>query len=55
MQNKQNTRVWLKDFKIIGSGYKSDFKRRISESLHIKKLKPDLNIQKDAYKLSLFN
>ena len=51
----KHTRVWLKDFKIIGSGYKSDFKRRISESLHIKKLKQDLNIQKDAYKLSLFN
>ena len=48
-------RVWLEDFKIIGSGYKSNFKRRISESLFIKKLKPDLNVQKDAYKLLLFN
>ena len=44
-------RVWLEDFKIIGSGYKSNFKRRISEPLFIKKLKRDLNVQKDAYKL----
>ena len=51
----RHRRVWLEDFKIIGSGYKSNFKRRISESLFIKKLKPDLNVQKDAYKLSLFN
>ena len=41
--------------KIIGKGYKTDFKRKISESIHVKKLKPDLNVQKDSYKLSLFN
>ena len=51
----KHKRVNLHDFKIIGKGYKSDFKRRISESIHIKKLKPDLNVQKEAYKLSLFN
>ena len=51
----KHRRVWLKDFKIIGSGYKSKFKRRISESLYIKAKKPDLNIQKDAYRLALFN
>ena len=51
----QQNRIWLKDFKILGKGYKSDFKRRNSESLFIKKLKPDLNVQMDAYRLTLFN
>ena len=43
------------DFKIIGSGFRTDFIRKISESLQIRKLKPDLNVQKESYKLSLFN
>ena len=51
----RHRRVWLNDFKIIGQGYQSNFKRRISEALFIKNSKPDLNVQKDAYKLSLFN
>ena len=45
----------MKNVKILGRGYKSDFKRRISESLFIKQLKPDLNKQKDAFKLKLYN
>ena len=36
-------------------GYKSDFRKKISEALHIKELKPDLNVQKDAYRLKVFN
>ena len=51
----KHRRVWINDVKVIGKGYKSNFKRKISESLFIKKLKPDLNVQKDAYKLTLFN
>ena len=43
------------DFKIIGKGYKIDFTRQISKFLFIKKLKRDLNIHKDSYKLLLFN
>ena len=43
------------DFEIIGKGFKSNFKRQISEALHIKEKAPDLNIQKDAYRLSLYN
>ena len=54
-KNTKHTRVWLKDFKIIGTGYSSDFKRKMSEALHIKELKPELNIQKDSYSLKLFN
>ena len=51
----KHKRVDISDFKVLGKGYKSDFKRRISESLFIKKLKPDLNVHKDSYKLTLFN
>jgi len=51
----KHKRVQTNNFKIIGKGYRSDFTRKISESLFIKKLKPNLNKQKDSYKLSLFN
>ena len=51
----KHRRVWLQDFKIIGNSYKSKFKRKISESLYIKGKNPSLNVQKDAYRLSLFN
>ena len=51
----KHRRVAMKNVKILGRRYKSDFKRRISESLFIKMIKPDLNKQKDALKLKLFN
>ena len=50
----RHERVRLEDFKVLGSGYSSDFKRKISESLFISELKPDLNVQKTAFTLSLF-
>ena len=51
----KHRRVSMKNVKILGRRYRSDFKRRISESLHIKELKPKLNKQKDAFKLKLYN
>ena len=51
----KHRKIRVSDFKIIGKGFRSDFTRKISESLYVKELKPDLNVQKDAYKLSLFN
>ncbi len=51
----KHRRVSMKNVKILGRKYKSDFKRKISESLFIKALKPDLNKQKDAFKLKLYN
>ena len=51
----KHRKIRLTDFKIIGKGYRSDFTRKISEALFIKELKPDLNVQKESYKLSLFN
>ena len=40
-------KIRVSDFKIVGKGFRSDFTRKISESLHGKTLKPDLNVQKD--------
>ena len=54
-QRTKHKKVGLKDFKILGKGYKSNLTRKISEALFIKKLKPDLNVQKESYKLLLFN
>ena len=51
----KHRRVTLDNVTILGKGYRSNFKRRISEALFIKEKKPDLNKQKDAYKLKLFN
>ena len=51
----KHRRVNISDVKIIGKGYSSNFKRRISESLFIKEIAPDLNKQKDAFTLKLFN
>ena len=53
--NANHHRVWLDDFEIIGKGYKSTFKRHISEALFILDKKPNLNVQKDAYRLNLYN
>ena len=47
--------VWQDNFTIIGSNYKSDFKRKISEALFIKRHKPSLNSQVKHYNLKLFN
>ena len=52
--SNNHRRVWTDDFKVIGRGYKSNFKRRISEALFVKEEHPDLNVQKDAYRLSLY-
>ena len=51
----KHRRVFLQNVKILGSGYWTNFRRKISEALYIKELKPDLNVQKEAYKLKLFN
>ena len=48
----KHRRVFMPSLKINGSGYKSDFRTKISEALYIKELKPDLNKLKDAYRSS---
>ena len=51
----KHKRVKNEDFKILRSGFTSQFRRKISESLFIKQHKPDLNVQKESYRLCLFN
>ena len=51
----KHKRVKNADFKVLRQGFRSNFRRKISESLFIKQYKPDLNVQKDSYRLSLFN
>ena len=54
-KNTKHRRVYLPDVKIIGKGYRTHFRRFVSEALFIKELKPSLNVQKEAFKLKLFN
>ena len=53
--DEQHQHVWLSDFKILNSNYSNKFKRKVSEALFIKYLKPKLNKQENSYKLKLFN
>ena len=44
------------DYKIIGTGYrKNTIKRKLSEALFIKELKPTLNQQEKSLLIKLFN
>ena len=44
---------FLKDVKILESGYRTNFRRVISKALFIKEFKPDLNVQKEAHRLAI--
>ena len=44
------------DFKIIESGFRNNtFKRKVTEALLIKELRPTLSIQKKSVEMKLFN
>ena len=43
------------EFKILATNYPNRRKRRLAEAMFIRDLKPALNVQKESYKLSLFN
>ena len=45
-REERHTHVWDKDFKGLGINYRSAFRRKISEPLFIKPLKPSLNVKK---------
>ena len=47
--------IWDKDFKLLGNNYFSVFKRKISETLLIKQLKPSLNVKEQSIRLHLHN
>ena len=54
-EKTKHKKVSENDFKVLGQRYKTNFRRKISEALFIKKMKPDLNVQKESYRLLLFN
>ena len=54
-RKKGHTHVCENDFKILGNNYQSNIKRKISESLHIRQLKPTLNTNEKLIPLYLFN
>ena len=54
-REKGHTQVWENDFKILGNNYQSNIKRKISESLFIRQLKPTLNANEKSISLHLFN
>lgn len=53
--NVNHKHVWLDDFEILDSNYTSTYKRKLSESLFIKKYNSTLNTQENSVKLNLFN
>ena len=54
-REQKHEHVWKDNFKIIGTNYKNNIKREISEALHIKQRKPSLNIQVKSFNLKLYN
>ena len=42
-REKNHQHVWENDFKVLGINYRSNVKRKISEALFMKQLKPSLN------------
>ena len=54
-RDKLHTHVWEYDFKLLGNNDQSNIKRKISESLFIRQLKPSLNKQYKSIPLNLYN
>ena len=51
----QHTQVRKDDFKILNGNYKISVKRKISEALYIRTLKPTLNVKEKSVRLELYN
>ena len=54
-REKNHQHVWENNFKVLGNNYCSNFKRKISEALFIKQLKPSLNVKEKSIQLQLYN
>ena len=50
-----HSHVWDKNLKVLGSIYCSAFKRKISEVLFIKQLKPSFNVKEKSIQLHIYN
>ena len=54
--NTGHENVNIDNFEILSSGYKNNkFKRKLAEALHIKHVRPTLNVQEQSVPLKLFN
>ena len=53
--NKKHAHVWVNDFTILNSNYRSKIKRKINEPLYIRPRKPMLNTKDTLMKLNLLN
>ena len=49
----QHNHVWKNDFEIPNDNYKSSIKRKISETLYNRTLKPTLNVKEKSIRLEL--
>ena len=54
-QNKKHAHVWVNDFTILNSNYRSKIKTKISEFLYVRSKKPTLNTKETSMKLNIFN
>ena len=54
-RDKLHNHDWEDDFNLLGNNYQSNIKRKISESLFIRQLKPSLNKQDKSIPLNLYN
>ena len=52
---KEKIEVTEEDFEVLGKGYTKLKDRKLAEALYVKDLKPELNKQKDCFRLDLFN
>ena len=56
-REKGHTDVYVgdKDIKVLGNNYRSPFKRKVSEALFIKQLKPSFNVKEQSIWLLVYN
>ena len=54
-QNNKHAHVWVNDFTILNSNYRSKIKTKISEFLYVRSKKPTLNTKETSMKLNIFN
>ena len=54
-REKNHQHACENDVKVLGNNYRSNFKRKISEALFIKQLKPSLNVKEKSIQLQSYN
>ena len=54
-REKNHQHLWENDVKVLGNNYCSNFKRKITEALFIKQLKPSLNVKDKSIQMQLYN